>query len=175
MPIAATLPRSSTRIASEFTSDDSRCEMTITVRPLAIRRMFSLTIASLSGSSALVASSRIRIFGSRIERARDRESLALAAGQIGRPFVDVRLVAARQPVDEFLGAGEPRRPDDLVEGRVRLGGRDVLADRAAEQKILLQHDAKAAAEMAHVVFAHVDAVDLDQALVVGVQPLQAGA
>ena len=53
-------------MASEFTSEDSRWEITMTVRPLAIRRMFSLTMASLSGSRALVASSRINIFGSRI-------------------------------------------------------------------------------------------------------------
>ena len=61
-------------MASEFTSEDSRWEITITVRPLAIRRMFSLTMASLSGSRALVASSRIKIFGSRISARRSRVS-----------------------------------------------------------------------------------------------------
>ena len=84
----------------------------------------------------------------------------------------IGLVAARQPVDELLGAGEPRRPDHLVEGRIRLGRSDVLADRAAEQEVLLQHHAEAAAQVIDVVFAHVDPVDLDQAFVVGMQPLQ---
>ena len=53
-----------------------------------------------------------------------------------------------------------------------LGDHDVFADRAAEQEILLQHHAEAAAQMIDVVFAHVDAVDLDQAVVIGMQPLQ---
>ena len=106
------------------------------------------------------------------EGSRDRESLALAARQVRRPLVDVRLVTAGKPVDEFLGAGEPSHPDQLIEGRMGLCGGDVLADRAAEQKVLLQHDAEAAPEVAHVVFAHVDPVDLDEALVVGVQPLE---
>ena len=49
-----------------FTSDDRRWEMTIDRAPLAMRLMLALTIASLSGSSALVASSRIRMRGSTI-------------------------------------------------------------------------------------------------------------
>ena len=46
------------------TSDDRRCEMMISVRPSAMRSRLALTIASLSASSALVASSRIRMRGS---------------------------------------------------------------------------------------------------------------
>ena len=106
------------------------------------------------------------------QRPRDRQSLPLAARQIRRPFVDVRLITARKPVDELLGAGEPRRPHHLIEGRVRLGGRDVLTDRAAEQEVLLQHDAEAATEMTDVVFANVDPIDLDKAFVVRVEPLK---
>ena len=76
------------------TSDDSRWALMITVRPRAIRAMLVLTIASLSASSALVASSRIRMRGSRIS-ARDRDALALSAGEVGRPLVDLGVVAAR--------------------------------------------------------------------------------
>ena len=106
------------------------------------------------------------------QRARDGEPLLLSAREVGRTLVNVSLVTARQALDEFFGAGETAGVDDLVEGRVRLGGGDVLADRAAEQEVFLQHDAKAAAQMLEVVFAHVDAVDLDQSLIVGVQALQ---
>ena len=95
------------------------------------------------------------------QRARDRQALPLAARQIGRALVNIGLVAARQPVDEFLRAGKPRRAHDFVECRVRLGGGDVFADRAAEEKVLLQDHAETAAKVRNVVFAHVDAVDLD--------------
>ncbi len=57
------------------------------------------------------------------QRTCDRKPLPLSSGEIGRPFIDVGFVAARQPVDEFLSARQPRRLDDIVEGRVRLGCR----------------------------------------------------
>ena len=112
------LAGSSTRIASAVTSDESRCEMTIIVRPCAMRAILALTIASLSASSALVASSRMRIARIGDERARDRQPLALPAREIGRALVHDGLVAARQLVDEFLGAGEPRGTHDLVIRRI---------------------------------------------------------
>ena len=40
------------------------------------------------------------------ERASDGEPLALAAGKVGAAFLDHRVVALRQPVDEFVGAGQ---------------------------------------------------------------------
>jgi len=51
-----------------------RCDTTISVRPSAMRIRFALTIASLSASSALVASSRMRMRGLviRAERSPDR-------------------------------------------------------------------------------------------------------
>ena len=60
----ALFPCSMTRIWSQSVSDPSRCETMIIVRPLAMRRRLALTTASLSGSSALVASSRMRMVGS---------------------------------------------------------------------------------------------------------------
>jgi len=47
---------------------------------------------------------------------------------VGLPAPSARLV---------LCPGQPRCPHHVVKGRVRLGGRDVLVDRAAEQEILL--------------------------------------
>ena len=65
-----------------------------------------------------------------------------------------------------------RGADDVIEGRVRLGGRDILANRPAEEEIFLQDHAKTAAKMRNVVFADVDAVDLDHAFIIRMQALQ---
>ena len=78
----------------------------------------------------------------------------------------------RQPFDEFLGAGEPPARTNLVETRVGLGRGDIVADGAAEKVIVLQDNAKTAAQMGKIVGADIDAVDLDQAFVIGMQPLQ---
>ena len=51
-------------IWSQSISDDKRWETMTIVRPCAMRSRLALTTASLSGSSALVASSRIRMRGS---------------------------------------------------------------------------------------------------------------
>ena len=106
------------------------------------------------------------------QRARNRQALSLSARKVWRAFIDIGFIAARQPLDELLRAGQPRRADDFIECRVDLAGGDVLADRPAEQKIFLQHHAETAAQMIDVVFAHVDAVDLDQPFVIGVKALQ---
>src|SRR5262249_58257029 len=106
------------------------------------------------------------------QRARYRAPLPLAAGDVRRTFVDIGLVAARQPVDELLGTGKTCGADHLIEGRVGLGHADVLADGAAEQEVFLKYDADIAAQVIEVVFANVDAVDLDQPVVFAVQALQ---
>ncbi len=109
------------------------------------------------------------------QRPGDGEALALAARQVRRALIDLGLVASGQLLDELFGAGEPGRVDHLVEGGVRFGDGDVGADGAGEQEVLLQHDAERRAQVGEVVLAHVDAVDLEQARVVGVEPLdQAG-
>ena len=105
---STTLPCSRTRIWSHSISDDSRCETMIIVRPLAMRRRLALTTASLSGSSALVASSRIRMRGSWISARAIASRWLLAARQVGRAFLDIGLVAVRHALDEFLGAGKAR-------------------------------------------------------------------
>src|SRR5215475_1855753 len=98
-----------TRIWSHSTSEERRCETMTIVRPLAMRNRLAVTTASLSGSSALVASSRIRMRGSQI-RAR-----AMAAREIGRALLDIGLVAVRHLLDEFLGAREAGRMHDIRE------------------------------------------------------------
>ena len=75
------------------------------------------------------------------EGAGDREPLPLAARQIGGTFLQHRRIAVRQALDEFVGAGELRRPHHLFKRCRRLCHRDVFAHGAAEHEIFLQHDA----------------------------------
>ena len=109
----------------------------IIVRPLAMRRRLALTSASLSGSSALVASSKMRSARIGDEGARDRKTLALAARQVGRAFLDPGLVTARQPLDELLGTGKAGRAHRVLERQAGSAGDDVVAHRAAKQEIVL--------------------------------------
>ena len=69
----------------------------------------SCTRRSDSVSSAAVASSRIRIGASLQHRARDRQALALAAGQQRAVFADWRVQPLRQALDE-LPSRSPLRP-----------------------------------------------------------------
>ena len=96
----------------------------------------------------------------------------MTARQIGRSFLDVGLIAARQTLDEFLGAGHAGGTDDLFEAGVGLGRGDGVADRAAEQKILLQHHADAGPQMIDIERTQIVAVDLDQPLEIRMQHLQ---
>src|SRR5216683_4192272 len=105
------------------------------------------------------------------ESARDRQALALPARQIGRALLEHRRVALRQPLDEFVRAGELGGADDFVQRGGRLGHRDVLAHRAAEQKILLQYDADLRAQMREVELLQILAVDVYEAGLRPVEPL----
>ena len=62
--------------------------MTKVVRPFITSFSAAVTFASVVASSALVASSRIRIGGILQESARDRETLALAARQSSAALSD---------------------------------------------------------------------------------------
>ena len=68
------------------------------------------------------------------------------------------------PLDEFLGAGKPRGMHRIGQGQAGAAGDDVVADRAAEQEVLLQHDAEALAQMAQVDLAQIRSVELQEAL-----------
>ncbi len=71
------------------------------------------------------------------EGAGDRETLPLAAGQIGRALLDEGLVPVRHSLDEFFCAGEPRGADRVLERQPRPARDDVVANRAAKQEIVL--------------------------------------
>ena len=106
------------------------------------------------------------------QRAGDGQPLALAAGQVGRAFLDPGLVALRQALDELLGAGEPGRPHRVLEAEAGTPGEDVVLDGAAEQEVVLQHHAEALAQMAQVDLAQIRAVDLHRAGIVAVDAHQ---
>ena len=106
------------------------------------------------------------------QRARDGEALLLAAGQIGRAFLDVGFISVRHALDEFLGAREPCRAHRILEREAGPAGEDVFANRAAEQEVVLQHDTEALPQMAQVDLAQVAAVDLQEARIVAVDALQ---
>src|SRR6201997_4520888 len=71
------------------------------------------------------------------QRAGDRQSLALTAGQVGGALLDSGFIATRQMFDKFLRASQARGIDDLLKGRIRLCCSDRFADCAAEQEIIL--------------------------------------
>ncbi|MNL56533.1 hypothetical protein D3C87_1800350 [compost metagenome] len=73
--------------------------------------------------------------------------MLLPAGQVRSILFDHRVEAARQALDEFVGAGESGGLDDFGKRRIALYTGNVLADRPPEQKTVLQDDAKIPAQM----------------------------
>ena len=71
------------------------------------------------------------------QRARDRDALALAAGQLQAVLADRRVVAEREAHDEVVGVGRFGGGDDL--GLARAGRPNAMFSRidAAEQKHVL--------------------------------------
>ena len=86
--------------------------------PAITSRSASLISCSVEASTDEVASSRIRIRGSASDRARDRDPLALAAGQRQPALADQRVVALGQAADEVVGLGRPGGVLDLLAGGV---------------------------------------------------------
>ena len=107
----------------------------------------------------------------RHQRAGNGETLLLAAGEVLRILLQHGLEAARQPLDELVGACETRRLGDLLQGSVRLGGSNVLTHRAAEKEVVLQHHADTPAQVDKVDFAAIDPVNAHEALLNGIEAL----
>src|SRR5471032_3298829 len=97
------------------------------------------------------------------QRAGDRQTLLLAAGQVGRVLFEHGVVAHRQALDEFVGAGRRGGFEDFLEGGVGLGDHQVFTHGAAEQEVLLQDHADLAAQVRQLDLARVDAVEADNA------------
>ena len=82
------------------------------------------------------------------QRARDRDALALAAGELQPVFPDRRVVSVRERHDEIVRVSGPRGGDDLGLGRTRSPERNVLAHRAAKQENVLPDIGDLAAQRA---------------------------
>ena len=106
------------------------------------------------------------------QRPRDRQTLALAAGQIGRTFLDPGLIAFGQTLDELLGAGQAGGAHRIAQGQAGAAGQDIVLDAAAEQEVFLQHHAEAAPQMRQIDLPQVGAVDLDGAFIFAIDTLQ---
>ena len=81
------------------------------------------------------------------DRARDRDALALAAGQRHAALAELRLEAAGQPADEFGGVGQLGGVLDFRIGRIGPAEPDVFARGGCEHHGILRHqrDARRAA------------------------------
>src|SRR5262249_58969909 len=95
------------------------------------------------------------------QRPRDREPLALAAGELSPPLADPSLEAPLAFQDEIQRLRPRGSAPHLVLGRVGLADAQVLGDRAVEQQALLKHHTDVAAERRELDRADVAAVDLD--------------
>src|SRR5258708_7600342 len=80
------------------------------------------------------------------ERAGDRDTLALPAGKTAAAFAHDSVIALRQLQDEVMSAGKRRRRNDTLHGHRRIGERDVFANGAVEEHVLLQDDADLASK-----------------------------
>ena len=74
--------------------------------------------------------------------ARNRDPLALPAGQFHAALADDGVVLQLKLFREFIDAGDGAGAEQFLFGRVRLGERYVLANGSVEQKRILQHHAQ---------------------------------
>src|SRR6185503_9404286 len=96
------------------------------------------------------------------ERARDGDSLALAAGEHASAFADARLESVRILLDELQRLGARGSDANVLVGRLRAADAQILRDRAVEQQNLLEHHADVPAERRKLDAADVHTVDLDR-------------
>ncbi len=70
-----------------------------------------------------------------------------------------------------MRAGKLGRGDDALDRHRRIGERDIVADRAVEQHVLLQNDADLPAQPGGVDHGEIDAVDQHAAALRHIEPL----
>src|SRR4029077_9728459 len=95
------------------------------------------------------------------ERAGNGDALSLATREGRAALADDRVVAFGQLEDEFVRPRKACRRDDALHRHRWVGERDILADRAVEQHVLLQDDANLAAQPGRVDHGEIHAVDQD--------------
>ena len=109
VPCSTIWPRTRTTMRSALRMVDRRCAMTSVVRPCISVSSACWTRRSDSLSSAEVASSSTRMRRVLEQRARDRQALALAAGEAQAELADHGVVAVRQLHDELVRVGRSWR------------------------------------------------------------------
>ena len=129
------------------------------VRPAIARSSASKISCSVSLSIAAVGIVEQQDRRLEQHRARDREALALSAGESVAALAEDRVVALRQRHDEIVRGGDARRFLDLRRRRLGMAEGDVGRDGVGEKKALLENEADVAAQIVEVELAHVDAVD----------------
>src|SRR5713101_1662936 len=131
-----------------------------------MRSRLALTMASLSASSALVASSSIRMRGSPISARAIASRWRWPPDKLVEPSW---IKVSYPPGSRSMNSSAPAsRAAWTISSNVASG----FAQRAAEQEILLQHDAEARAQKIQIDLAQIVAVDLDQPLIIAVQRLE---
>lgn len=80
------------------------------------------------------------------ERAGNRQSLALTAGQPTAALSDLGLVAVGEFLDGIVDLGQFCRLDDALEGGMRVGGKQVVVESTGEKHGLLRDDTEVVAQ-----------------------------
>src|SRR4051794_21063055 len=186
VPLSITWPLSNTRMRVALRMVESRCAITKVVRPFITSSRAALTLASVTASSALVASSRIRIGGAlRSARAVDRgcrsppDSLRPRPPAWGSDFFfppPMNFSAFPRPalagmgleflfaaLDEFQRLRAAGGDAHFLVGGVRLADAQIVGERAVEQQRLLEHHADVSPQRGQLQAADIHAVDLDDA------------
>src|SRR5216683_2625638 len=112
----------------------------------------------VEGAGCLVENQYARVHH---QGAGDRDPLALPARQARAALADDRVVGLGHFEDEFMRAGELGDGDDPLDRHRWLGQCDVVAHRAVEQHILLQHDPDLPAQPGDVGHREIDPIDED--------------
>ena len=145
-PVRRSGRASRNRIASAARIDESRWAITITTRVRAASRSAPMMRASDSGSSAEVGSSRIRMPGVAHQRARDRQPLLLASGELSAGAPEPGPVALGQRAHEVVGSRAARGAADLLVARVGTAEAQVVLDAGVEERRLLEDEGGARAQ-----------------------------
>ena len=106
---------------------------------LAQRRLISCSVEASTERGGVVEDQDARVGE---QRARDRDPLALAAGERQAALADERVVAVGQLVDEAVGLRAPRRLLDLLARRVGPRVGDVVVHGGGEEERVVGDDAR---------------------------------
>src|SRR5205823_14711258 len=161
-PISATLPFSSTIIESASRIVLKRCAIAMVVRPAIMRPRLFWIARSDSVSSALVASSKIRI-GGLLNGTRNRDALLLSTRDRETRFADFRLITHRQPHDEVMRGGGLSRSENTIQIRFRITERNVACDRLVKHVVFLKHHSDVTAHIPIIQILQIDVIEQDRA------------